>query len=138
MSDPRDMLEAATTIAVVGASTTPGKAAYAIPRTLLAAGFRMIPVHPTASEIHGQPAYPRLAAIPEPVDLVDVFRPAAEAPWVARQAVAIGATGLWLQLGIISTEARQIAETAGVDYVEDLCIGVEVVELGIWKRADPE
>ncbi|HSS08515.1 MAG TPA: CoA-binding protein [Acidimicrobiales bacterium] len=134
MSDPRQMLEAATTIAVVGASTTPGKAAYAIPRTLLAAGFRMIPVHLTASEIHGQRVYPRLAEIPEPVDLVDVFRPAAEAPGVARQAVAIGAKGVWLQLGIISAEARSIAEGGGLEYIEDLCIGVEVVELGIVKK----
>jgi uncharacterized protein len=134
MSDPRAMLEAATTIAVVGASTTPGKAAYAIPRTLLAAGFRMIPVHLTASEIHGQRVYPTLADIPEPVDLVDVFRPSAEAPAVARQAVAIGAKGLWLQLGIVSAEARRIAEAAGLDCIEDLCMGVEVVELGIGKK----
>jgi predicted CoA-binding protein len=134
MSDPRAMLEAATTIAVVGASSTPGKAAYAIPRTLLAAGFRMIPVHLTASEIHGQRVYPRLADIPVPVDLVDVFRPSAEAPGVARQAVAIDAKGLWLQLGIVSAEARRIAEAAGLDYIEDLCMGVEVVELGILKK----
>lgn len=133
MSDPRAVLETATTIAVVGASTTPGKAAYAIPRTLLAAGYRMIPVHRTASEIHGQRAYPNLAAVPEPIDLVDVFRPAAEAPGVAGQAVAVGAKGVWLQLGIISAEARRIAELAGLDYIEDLCMGVEVVALGIRK-----
>jgi hypothetical protein len=133
MSDPRAILEAATTIAVVGASTKPGKAAYAIPRTLLAAGYHMIPVHLTATEIHGQRAYPNLAAIGEPVDLVDVFRPAAEAPGVVAQAVAIGANAVWLQLGIVSAEARRIAEAAGLDYVEDLCIGVEVVDLGIRK-----
>jgi predicted CoA-binding protein len=133
VTDPRALLGTATTIAVVGASTTPGKAAYAIPRTLLAAGFRMIPVHLTAREIHGRQAYPTLADVPEPVDLVDLFRPAAEAPEFARQAVAIGAKGLWLQLGIVSAEARRIAEAAGLDYVEDLCIGVEVVQLGIHK-----
>jgi uncharacterized protein len=133
MTDPGAVLGATRTIAVVGASTTPGKAAYAIPRTLLAAGFRMIPVHRTAPEIHGQRAYPTLADVPEPVDLVDLFRPAAEAPELARQAVAIGAKGLWLQLGITSTEARRIAEEAGLDYIEDLCIGVEVVQRGIRK-----
>jgi predicted CoA-binding protein len=133
MPDPGAVLEAATTIAVVGASTTPGKAAYAIPRTLLAAGFRMIPVNPRADEIHGQKAYPTLADVPEPVDLVDLFRPAAEAPGLAREAVAIGAKGLWLQLGIVSAEARRIAEEAGLDYFEDLCVGVEVVERGIRK-----
>jgi uncharacterized protein len=133
MTDPRTLLETANTIAVVGASTTPGKAAYAIPRTLLAAGFRMIPVHRTAGEIHGQKAYPTLADVPEPVDLVDLFRPATEAPEFARQAVSIGAKGLWLQFGIVSAEARRIAEAAGLEYIEDLCIGVEVVELGIHK-----
>jgi uncharacterized protein len=133
MTDPRAVLESAATIAVVGASATPGKAAYAIPRTLLAAGFRMIPVHRTAVEIHGQKAYPTLADVSEPVDLVDLFRPAGEAPEFARQAVAIGAKGLWLQLGIVSPEARRIAEAAGLDYVEDLCIGVEAVALGIRK-----
>jgi predicted CoA-binding protein len=133
MSDPGALLEATTTIAVVGASTNPGKAAYAIPRTLLAAGYRMIPVHRTAREIHGQRAYPNLAAVPEPIDLVDVFRPAAEAPGVASQAVAVGAKAVWLQLGIVSAEARRIAEEAGVDYIEDRCIGVDVVYLGIKK-----
>ncbi len=133
MTDPRAVLESATVIAVVGASTMPGKAAYAIPRTLLAAGYRMIPVHLTAERIHGQPAYPSLAAVPEPINLVDVFRPPAEAAGVARQAVAVGAKGLWLQLGIVSAEARRIAEEAGLDYIEDLCIGVEVVNFGIRK-----
>ena len=96
-------------------------------------GFRIIPVNPSADEILGEPAYPALGDIKEPVDVVDVFRPAAEAPGIARQAVAIGARALWLQHGIKSDEARSIAEAAGLDYVEDLCMGRESVRLHIAK-----
>jgi len=133
MAESRDILDTATTIAVVGASTDPAKAAFAIPRTLLGLGFRVIPVHPTARSIHGRRAYPRLADIPGPVDVVDVFRPVEEAPDVARQAVAIGAKAVWLQLGLRSPEARHIAETAGLRYVDDLCVATRAVGLGIRK-----
>ena len=133
MADSREVLDSATTIAVVGASTDPAKAAFAIPRTLLALGFRVIPVHPTARSIHGRRAYPRLADIPGPVDVVDVFRPADKAPDIARQAVAIGAKAIWLQHGIRSPEARHIAETAGLRYVDDLCMGQRAIALGIRK-----
>jgi predicted CoA-binding protein len=133
MAESRDILDTATTIAVVGASTDPAKAAFAIPRTLLGLGFRVIPVHPTARSIHGRRAYPRLADIPGPVDVVDVFRPVEEASDIARQAVAIGAKAVWLQLGLRSPEARHIAETAGLRYVDDLCVATRAVGLGIRK-----
>lgn len=84
----------------------------------------MIPVHPSADVLLGERVYRSLADIPEPVDLVDVFRPATEAPEIARQAVAIGAKTLWLQQGIVSPEARRIAEEAGLTYVEDRCTAV--------------
>jgi predicted CoA-binding protein len=125
MSDPRSVLERYRTVAVVGASTDPEKAAHQIPRLLKEAGFRVIPVNPSADEILGERAYKTLADIPEPVEVVDVFRPADEAPAIARQAVEIGAKALWLQLGIRSDEARQIAEDEGLDYVEDHCMGAE-------------
>ncbi|MFF5988827.1 CoA-binding protein [Prauserella flavalba] len=118
------VLAAANTIAVVGLSRNPSKAAHSVPASLQAAGFRIIPVHPEADELLGEKVYRSLKDIPEPVDLVDVFRPAPEAPGIAEQAVAIGAKALWLQQGIISTEARRIAETAGLDYVEDRCTAV--------------
>jgi predicted CoA-binding protein len=117
-------LAAANTIAVVGLSRNPAKAAHAVPANLQAAGFRIIPVHPSADELLGEKVYRSLTDIPEPVDLVDVFRPAAEAPGIAREAVAIGANTLWLQQGIVSPEARRIATEAGLDYVEDRCIAV--------------
>jgi len=133
MTDLRAVLEAAGTVAVVGASTDESKPSNRIPATLLAAGFDVIPVHPRADEIVGRKAYPSLADIPVPVDIVDVFRPADEAPDIARQAVAIGAKVLWLQAGLVSPEARQIALDAGLTYIEDNCIGATTTRLGISK-----
>ena len=125
MTDPRAVLERARTVAVVGISTDPAKPSSRVPRQLQAAGFRIIPVHPSAGELLGEPVYHRLADIPEPIDVVEVFRPAEEAPAIAREAVAAGARGLWLQLGLRSDEAREIAEAYGLDYVEDRCMGIE-------------
>ncbi|MGH3399040.1 MAG: CoA-binding protein, partial [Streptosporangiaceae bacterium] len=110
------------TISVVGASASPAKAAHYVPAHMQQHGWRIIPVNPHASQILGEPAYQTLADIPEPVGLVDVFRPSAQTPGIARQAVAAGATALWLQLGIASAEARAIAEDAGLLYVEDRCL----------------
>lgn len=87
-------------------------------------GFRVIPINPYAETLFGERVYRSLAEVPEKIDLVDVFRPAADAPEIARQAVAVGAKALWLQLDIRSNAARRIAEGAGLDYVEDECTGV--------------
>jgi predicted CoA-binding protein len=121
----RDILSDALTIAVVGASRYPEKTAHAVPYQLLKHGWRVIPVNPYVEEIWGERCYPVLAEIPEPVDLVNVFRPSADATDVVRQAIEIGAKAVWLQLGIVSVEARRIAEDAGLLYVEDRCIAVE-------------
>ncbi len=131
--DLRGVLEWATTIAVVGASTHPDKESYKIPAILIDAGFDVIPVHPSASDIHGRTAHPTLADIPRHVDIVDVFRPADEAPGIAKQAVAIGADVLWLQRGITSEDAERIATEAGLGYIEDRCIGATARLLGIRK-----
>jgi hypothetical protein len=93
-------------------------------------GWRIIPINPHASEILGEPVYRTLADVPEPVDLVDVFRPSQQTPDIARQAVAVGAAALWLQLGIVSEEARKIADAAGMLYVEDRCLIIEQRRLG--------
>jgi predicted CoA-binding protein len=87
-------------------------------------GFRVIPVNPYADELFGERVYRLLRDIPEPVDIVNVFRPSAEAADVARQAADIGAGAIWLQQDIVSSEARRIAEESGMDYVEDFCITV--------------
>jgi predicted CoA-binding protein len=130
-----EILAESRTIAVVGASRDPGKTAHAVPRQILRHGWHVIPVNPYADEIWGQRCYRTLAEIPEPVDLVNVFRPSADTPEVARQAVAIGAKALWLQQDIVSAEARAIAEAGGLDYVEDHCIAVERAVSGISLRA---
>lgn len=133
MSDVRNILERSETVAVIGASRDPKKDAGRIPLELKERGFRIFPVNPKSDEIIGEKAYPSLADIPEAVDVVNVFRPAEEAPDVARQAVAIGAKVLWLQSGIRSTKARRIAEEGGLGYVEDRCIAVESNRFNIRK-----
>ena len=93
----------------------------------------MIPVNPYADEILGEPAYASLKEIQERVEVVNVFRPAADAPAVAREAVHAGAKALWLQQGIASEAARALAEEAGLLYVEDVCIGVARARYGVRK-----
>jgi predicted CoA-binding protein len=112
-------------ITVVGASRDPGKAAHAIPAQMQRHGWRIIPVNPYAHELFGEKAYPTLDDVPEPVGLVDIFRPSADAADVVRQAIAAGAAAVWLQLGIVSAEARALAEAAGIAYVENRCLAVE-------------
>ncbi|MET0414135.1 MAG: CoA-binding protein [Polyangiaceae bacterium] len=125
MQTTERILREMKTMAVVGLSRDPGKPAHSVPKAMRAAGFRVLPVNPIADELLGERVYRTLAEIPEPVELVLVFRPAEEAVAVAHQAVAIKAKALWLQLGIESDEARRIAQAAGLLYVEDRCIGVE-------------
>ena len=119
------------TITVVGASVSDAKAAHSVPAYMQRLGWRIIPVNPHADQILGEQVYRRLGDIPEQVGLVDVFRPPWQAPDIARQAVAAGATALWLQLGIASAEARTIAEGAGLLYVEDRCLVIEQRRLGL-------
>jgi predicted CoA-binding protein len=119
------------TIAVVGASNDEGKPGHRIPRYLKSQGFRIIPVNPTADEVLGEKAYPSLSDIPEPIDTVEVFRPAEEAPQIAKDAIDAGAKVLWLQEGIVSEEARGLAEEAGLRVVMDMCMGVTHGWLGL-------
>ncbi len=125
MADPKEILERSRTIAVVGIARTTDKPSGGVPADLQRRGFRIVPVNPKADVILGEKAYPTLADVPDDVDVVEVFRPAEEAPEIARQAVAIGARALWLQLGIESEEARRIAEETGLDFVQDRCMAVE-------------
>ena len=121
----RRMLEDYDTVAVVGLSTDPIKAAHSVPAAMQAYGWRVIPVNPHADELLGEKVYRRLAEIPGPVEVVNVFRPSAEAADIVRQAAEIGAKAVWLQLGILSAEARAIAAEHGICYVEDRCMAVE-------------
>jgi predicted CoA-binding protein len=121
---PEEILRETKSIALVGASPDPDRPSHGVMAYLLRAGYRVVPVNPLAGEVLGQRCLSSLAELEEPVDLVDVFRRAEHCGEVAREAVAAGAGALWLQLGIASAEARQVAEEAGIDYVENACTAV--------------
>jgi predicted CoA-binding protein len=135
MKSAQQILAEAEVIAVVGASRDPMKPAHSVPLQMKRNGWRIIPVNPFVDEVFGERAYKTLADIEEPVDLVDIFRPAADAVDVVRQAVAIKAPAVWLQSGIVSAEARRIAEEAGIDYVEDRCLAVERAVANLSRRS---
>ena len=137
MRSAEQILREARTIAVVGASRDRSKTAHAVPAQIQRHGWRIVPVNPFADEIFGERAYRRLADIPFPVDLVNVFRPSADATAVVREAIAIGAPAVWLQLDIVSPEGRRLAEEAGIDYVEDTCIAVVRALSGLSQRRTP-
>ncbi|MCW2975821.1 MAG: CoA-binding protein [Actinomycetia bacterium] len=125
MRSPEEILREARTIAVVGASPDPARPSYGVIAYLLRAGYRVVPVNPLAgAEVLGLRCVASLAEIGEPVDLVDVFRRPEHCGEVAREAVAAGAGALWLQLGIVSPEARRVAGESGLDYVEDACTAI--------------
>jgi predicted CoA-binding protein len=124
MSDPFSLLRDAKTIAVVGVSPSPDRESHGVMRYLLNQGYRCIPVRPDCDEVLGIPCVPTLLEIDEPIDLVDVFRRPEFCAAHAREAVEAGAKALWLQLGIVSPQARAIAEGAGLGYVENACTAV--------------
>jgi predicted CoA-binding protein len=128
---PDQILRETRTIALLGASPNPDRPAHGVMRYLLEQGYRVIPVRPLdCDEVLGIPCVGSLAEIDEPIDLVDVFRRTEAAPGHAREAAAAGAKAFWLQLGLRSDEARTICESAGIDYVEDLCTAIEHRRLG--------
>ena len=124
------------TIAVVGASVDASKAAHKIPRYLQSQGYRILPVNPRGGELFGEHVFRSLTEIDVPVDVVEVFRPAQEAPEIARQAIAIGAKVLWLHPGIVLEEARRIAEAAGLTVVMNRCMGATHALLGLGPGPD--
>jgi predicted CoA-binding protein len=119
------ILRGAKTIAVVGLSSNPMRASHGVGEYLKAAGYRIIPVNPNETEVLGEKAYARLEDIPEPVDIVDVFRRAEEVPAVADSAIGIRAKVLWMQLGIENAVAAEKAWEAGLVVVENACLLVE-------------
>ena len=121
------------TIAVVGVSRYPFKPSQRIPKYLQEQGYRIRPVNPRGGSVLGEPVARSLSEVDGPVDVVDVFRPAEEAPKLARQAIDIGAKVLWLQEGIESQEAKRIAEAAGLTVVMNRCMGETHAELGLGR-----
>ena len=118
----KELLTNATTIAIVGASSNPDKTSYGIMQKLLNAGYTVIPINPKESEILGQRSYPSLIDVPEPVDIVDVFRRGEDTPAIADDAVRVGAKALWLQTGIANEDAAARAKAGGLLVVMDTCI----------------
>ena len=131
LSEIKQIYGKAKTIAVVGASNDPTRAAHNVPAYLQEQGYRIIPVNPRHAELLGEKSYASLADIEEPVDVVDVFRPAEETPEIARQAAALGSQVLWLQLGIESDDAAEIAFAAGMQVVMNRCMGQMHAKLGL-------
>lgn len=125
----RRVLRESRTLAIVGLSADWFRPSNFAAKYTQAQGYRIIPVNPKYTEILGEKCYPSLSAIPEPVDLVDVFRKPADTPAIAAEAVAIGARTLWLQIGVINDEARLIAENAGLTVVMDRCVKIEYARL---------
>lgn len=127
----KEILMQSRTIAVYGMSRNPAKAAYQVPAALKRYAFRVIPVNPFADEIMGERSYDSLAAIPDEIDIVDVFRPSAEALGVVKEALVRHKERgdvrlIWLQLGIRNAEAERLAAAADVPFVQNLCMAVEV------------
>jgi len=113
-------------IAVVGCSTTPGKAAHDVPAYLDEQGYEILPVNPSADGVLGRPATDSLSDLDGPIDVVDVFRPSEELAGIVDETIDRGdVTALWTQLGITDREATDRAEDAGVVVVEDRCMKVE-------------
>jgi predicted CoA-binding protein len=125
----RRILRASHTLAVVGLSADWYRPSFFAAKYMQEHGFRIVPVNPKYPEILGEKSYPDLKSIPFPVDLVDVFRKPQNCVPIAREAVAIGAKTLWLQIGVINEDARRIAEAAGLSVVMDRCVKIEYARL---------
>jgi predicted CoA-binding protein len=129
IAELRRILKNNHTIAVVGLSADWYRPSYFAAKYMQEHGFRVIPVNPKYDEILGEKCYPNLKAIPEPVDIVDVFRKPEDCVPIAQDAVAIGAKVLWLQLGVVNEEAAHIAQAGGLEVVMDRCVKIEYARL---------
>ncbi len=119
------VLHTASTIAIVGLSSNELRASHFVGFYLKRHGYRVIPVNPRETEVLGATSYPSLSDVPEPVDVVNVFRAPDALPAIAREAVAIDAGALWCQFGVINGEGARIAEEGGVTVIMDRCLKVE-------------
>ncbi|MGW1147383.1 CoA-binding protein [Streptomyces sp. NPDC002454] len=126
----RILTESGDTWAVVGLSNNESRAAYGVARVLQRFGKRVVPVHPKAETVHGEPGYASLADVPFDVDVVDVFVNAEHAGAIADEAVAKGARAVWFQLGVVDEAAYERTRAAGLDMVMDRCPAIELPRLG--------
>ena len=121
----RQILETASTIAIVGLSDKPDRESHRVAEYLQAHGYRIIPVNPTVETVLGEKSYARVADIPEKIDIVDVFRKPDSMVEVVADAIEAGARVVWMQLGVVNQEAAENAEAAGLQVVMDRCIKIE-------------
>ena len=122
----REILEKHRTIAVVGCSRDPSKDAHTVPAYMQSQGYRIIPVNPTATEILGEKAYPSLSAVPDPYDIVDIFRPSDQVGPIVDEAIRAGkAKVIWMQTGIVHEAAAAKALAAGMQVIMDRCLRTE-------------
>lgn len=121
----RRVLREARVIAVVGHSDKPHRTSYQIGQYLRQAGYTVYPVNPTVDKINGQKCYASLADVPEPIDIVNVFRQSQHLAGVVEEAIAVGAKAVWAQLGVYDMKSRQIAKNAGIDIIMNQCIRVD-------------
>ncbi len=117
-------------IAVVGLSDDPMRPSYEVANYLRAHGYQIIPVNPNCSSVFGMPCVASLAEVEGPIDLVDVFRRSEACEQVTRDAIAAGAGGVWLQLGIRNGQAARLARDAGIDFIQDRCIKIDHMRFG--------
>jgi predicted CoA-binding protein len=122
MSGFAERLRGAKTIAVVGLSGRRFRPSHGVAEYLQRAGYRVIPVNPRETEVLGEKAYPDLASVPLPVDIVDIFRRSEHVPEIVEEAIRIGAKMVWMQEGVIHEDAAQTALAAGLEVVMDRCI----------------
>jgi predicted CoA-binding protein len=127
----RSVLEGRRTWAVVGCSPDPSRDSHRIARMLQSRGYEVIPVNPACDELLGVRCYPALADVAEQVEVVDIFRRASEAGRHVDEAIEIGASAVWMQLGVIDEAAAERARAAGLDVVMDRCPAIEMPRLGI-------
>ncbi len=117
-----EILRSAKTIAVVGLSGKRFRPSYGVAEYMKNAGYRIIPVNPAEASVLGEKCYPDLDSIPEPVDIVDVFRRSEFAPEIVEAAIRKGAKAVWMQEGVVHEEAARRAEQAGLSVIMDRCI----------------
>lgn len=129
MSIEAEILNSAQTIAIVGLSSNPDRPSHEVAKYLKAHGYHIIPVNPREKEILGEKSYPALTLIPEPVDVVDIFRNPDEVPAIVRDAIKIKAKAVWMQEGVINEMAAVLAESAGLKVVMDHCMRKEHIKL---------
>ncbi|MDP9361041.1 MAG: CoA-binding protein [Acidobacteriota bacterium] len=120
-----EILRAYRTIAVVGLSNDRTRDSHSVSQYMQAAGYRVVPVNPEETEVLGEKAYRDLASVPEPVEIVDIFRRPEYVPAIVDEAIAIGAKVIWMQQGIVNEEAAARAHAAGLEVVMDRCIRTE-------------